>query len=73
VYLATAQLPLVPDSVIVTIQRSKTQWLHTWNAAPFADLQVGRVKTGPVIGLRYLRLLKGDVSNRFFLYAGIKL
>ncbi|MDO6432392.1 PKD domain-containing protein [Flavitalea sp. BT771] len=73
VYLATAQLPLLPDSVLVTVQKSKTQWLHTWNAAPFADLQVGRVKTGPVIGLRYLRLLKGDVSNRFFLYAGIKL
>jgi hypothetical protein len=73
VYLATAPLPLVLDSVVVSVQRSKTQWLHTWNAAPFVDLQVGRVKTGPVIGLRYLRLLKGDVSNRFFLYAGIKL
>lgn len=73
VYLANAQLPNIIDSIVVTVQKSKTQWLHTWNAAPFADLQVGRVKTGPVIGLRYLRLLKGDVSNRFFLYAGIKL
>jgi hypothetical protein len=56
-----------------TFQKSNTRWVHTWNAAPFADLQIGRVRTGPVIGLRYLRLLKGDVSNRFFLYAGIKL
>jgi hypothetical protein len=73
VYLATAQLPLIIDSIAVTVQKTRTLWLHTWNAAPFADLQIGRVKTGPVIGLRYLRLLKGDVSNRFFLYAGIKL
>jgi len=73
VYLATPNLPLITDSIVSTIQRTKTRWLHTWNAAPFADLQVGRVRTGPVIGLRYLRLLKGDVSNRFFLYAGFKL
>jgi hypothetical protein len=73
VYLSTLQPIPIVDSLAVTIQKSKTRWLHTWNAAPFADLQVGRVKTGPVIGLRYLRLLKGDVSNRFFLYAGIKL
>jgi hypothetical protein len=66
-------LPPVVLSTTTTIQKAKTQWLHTWNAAPFADLQIGRVRTGPVIGLRYLRLLKGDVSNRFFLYAGIKL
>jgi len=73
VYLATPNLPLITDSTVATIQKTNTRWLHTWNAAPFVDLQVGRVRTGPVIGLRYLRLLKGDVSNRFFLYAGIKL
>lgn len=73
VYLAQTQLPTIIDSVAVSVQKQKTLWLHTWNAAPFADLQIGRVRTGPVIGLRYLRLLKGDVSNRFFLYAGFKL
>lgn len=72
-YLAIPNLPLLIDSTVATIQKTKTQWLHNWNAAPFVDLQVGRVRTGPVIGLRYLRLLKGDVSNRFFLYAGFKL
>jgi hypothetical protein len=71
-YLHTTLQPIL-TSTSTTIQKAKTQWLHTWNAAPFADLQIGRVRTGPVIGLRYLRLLKGDVSNRFFLYAGIKL
>jgi len=72
VYMNTTLPPITP-STASTFQRAKTLWLHTWNAAPFADIQVGRVRTGPVIGLRYLRLLKGDVSNRFFLYAGIKL
>lgn len=72
VYMNTTLPPITP-SAASTFQQSKTLWLHTWNAAPFADLQIGRVRTGPVIGLRYLRLLKGDVSNRFFLYAGIKL
>ncbi|HEY8972281.1 MAG TPA: hypothetical protein VIM64_24420, partial [Puia sp.] len=72
VYMNTTLPPITP-STASTFQRAKTQWLHTWNAAPFADIQVGRVRTGPVIGLRYLRLLKGDVSNRFFLYAGFKL
>ena len=71
-YMQTTILPIT-TSTTSTFQKSKTLWLHTWNAAPFADLQIGRVRTGPVIGLRYLRLLKGDVSNRFFLYAGIKL
>jgi hypothetical protein len=66
-------LPPLTASTASTFQKSETLWLHTWNAAPFVDLQVGRVRTGPVIGLRYLRLLKGEVSNRLFLYAAIKL
>ncbi len=71
-YFIAQQLPLdVMTSVSTT--KTGTRWLGSWNAAPFADLQVGRVKTGPVLGLRYLRLLKGDITNRFFLYAGFKL
>ncbi|HVU58227.1 MAG TPA: PKD domain-containing protein [Puia sp.] len=72
VYMRNTLLP-VEISTSSAFQKAKTQWLHTWNAAPFADLQIGRVRTGPVLGLRYIRLLKGDVSNRFFLYAGFKL
>ena len=72
VYMTTQLLPGVV-SVASSFQKTSTKWLGTWNAAPFADLQVGRVRTGPVLGLRYLRLLKGDVTNRFFLYAGFKL
>lgn len=71
-YFIAQQLPL---DVMTSVSTSKTgtRWLGNWNAAPFADIQIGRVKTGPVLGLRYLRLLKGDITNRFFLYAGFKL
>jgi len=71
-YFITQQLPLNVRTAVSTT-KSATRWLGNWNAAPFADIQVGRVKTGPVLGLRYLRLLKGDITNRFFLYAGFKL
>jgi hypothetical protein len=72
VYLSDLQLPLNVSTAVSTT-KSGTRWLGNWNAAPFADIQVGRVKTGPVLGLRYMRLLKGDITNRFFLYAGFKL
>ena len=71
-YLNTP-IPLLNSSTAVTTQRSAVSWLGNWNAAPFADLQVGRVKQGPVLGIRYIRLLKGDLTDRFFLYAGFKL
>ncbi|HWK08098.1 MAG TPA: hypothetical protein VNS58_30925 [Puia sp.] len=66
---------LLPLNIMTSVSSTKsaTQWLGNWNAAPFADIQIGRVKTGPVLGLRYMRLLKGDITNRFFLYAGFKL
>lgn len=57
----------------VTTTKSAVTWLGSVNAAPFIDLQVGAVRHGPVVGVRYMRLLKGDVTNRFWLYAGFKL
>jgi len=57
----------------VSKNRSAVRYLGNWNAAPFADIQVGRVRTGPVLGLRYMQLLKGDITSRFFIYAGFKL
>lgn len=71
-YLNTP-IPLLNSSTAVTTQRSSVTWLGNWNAAPFVDLQLGRVKQGPVLGIRYIRLLKGDLTDRFFLYAGFKL
>jgi hypothetical protein len=72
VYFIAQQLPLnIMTAVSSTV--SATRWIGNWNAAPFVDLQFGRVKTGPVLGIRYIRLLKGDITDRFFLYAGFKL
>ena len=57
----------------VSTTRSAVTYLGSVNAAPFVDLQFGAVRHGPVAGVRYMRLLKGDVTNRFWLYAGFKL
>jgi len=72
VYFISQQLPLNVKTTVSSTQ-SKTQTIGDWNAAPFADLQIGRVRTGPVLGLRYIRLLRGEITDRFFVYAGFKL
>ncbi|MBS1661628.1 MAG: PKD domain-containing protein [Bacteroidetes bacterium] len=72
VYFIAQQLPLNVMTASTT-QKSSVKYLGDWNAAPFVDLQLGRVRTGPVLGIRYIRLLKGDITDRFFLYAGFKL
>lgn len=72
VYYITQQLPLNVMTA-VSSEKSAVKYLGNWNAAPFADIQIGRVRTGPVLGIRYIRLLKGDLNDRFFLYAGFKL
>ena len=72
IYFVSQQLPL-NTMVSSSSQKSSVTWLGNWNAAPFVDLQIGRVRTGPVLGVRYIRLLKGDITDRLFLYAGFKL
>ena len=57
----------------VSTTRSAVTYLGSVNAAPFIDVQFGAVRHGPVAGIRYMHLLKGDVTNRFWLYAGFKL
>jgi len=71
-YFVTQLLPLNVHTAVTTT-RSSVTWLGSVNAAPFVDLQFGMVRHGPVVGARYIRLLKGDVTDRFFLYAGFKL
>lgn len=65
------------DTVITRTSSLKsggqTRSSTTATFAPFADIQVGRVRTGPTLGLRYYRLSEGNLPNRFFLYAGFKL
>ncbi|MDP4218522.1 MAG: hypothetical protein Q8927_20165, partial [Bacteroidota bacterium] len=72
VYFSLQQLPLNVMTA-VSKEKSAVRYLGSWNAAPFADLQIGRVKGGPVVGIRYIRLLSGNITDRFFLYAGFKL
>ncbi|HWB92209.1 MAG TPA: PKD domain-containing protein [Puia sp.] len=57
----------------VTTTKSGVTYLGSVNFAPFIDVQAGLVRHGPVVGVRYMRLVKGDVTNRFWLYAGFKL
>jgi len=74
VYFVSQPLPQTLTTMVSgSSQKSSVTWLGNWNAAPFVDLQIGRVRTGPVLGVRYIRLLKGDLTDRFFLYAGFKL
>ncbi|HXD79648.1 MAG TPA: PKD domain-containing protein [Puia sp.] len=66
---------LLPAKVMsgTTTESGSTRWIGSWNAQPFIDIQVGRVRTGPVLGLRFLRPLEGGLPSRFYLYAGFKL
>ncbi|HEV9038819.1 MAG TPA: hypothetical protein VGQ51_19415, partial [Puia sp.] len=57
----------------VSTTKSAVGYLGSVNAAPFIDLQLGAVRHGPVVGIRYMRLLSGNITDRWFLYAGFKL
>ncbi|MFT3826931.1 MAG: PKD domain-containing protein [Chitinophagaceae bacterium] len=73
VFLANAQEPNITIATAEYENKSAARWLADWNAAPFADLQVGRVRSGPAVGIRYLYQLRGDASNRFFVYGIFRL
>lgn len=73
VYLTEAQQPTVVVNTVSSTIKDTPQWFPSFNAAPFADIQAGKIKSGPAIGLRYLRQLSGDTPNRFFVYATYKL
>jgi hypothetical protein len=73
VYLSNFQQPTVIVNTVGKTVADNPQWLASFNAAPFADIQVGKIKSGPAIGLRYLHQLAGDTRDRFFVYAIYKL
>jgi hypothetical protein len=73
VYLSNFQQPTVIVNTVGQTVADNPQWLASFNAAPFADIQVGKIKSGPAIGLRYLHQLAGDTRDRFFVYAIYKL
>jgi len=65
-----------PDNILSTarsLENESTEWFTGFNAAPFADIQVGRVKQGPALGFRYMRMLKGQGANQMMLYGIFRL
>jgi len=73
IYLANIQQPAIITGASSASDKQAGRWFGSWNAAPFADLQVGRVKSGPAIGLRYLYALKGEEASRFLVYGVFRL
>ncbi|MBO9728100.1 MAG: PKD domain-containing protein [Chitinophaga sp.] len=73
VYLAHIQTPNVLAKTVSSTLKDNPKWFADLNAAPFADIQVGKIKSGPAIGFRYLHQVSGDTKDRFFLYAIYKL
>jgi hypothetical protein len=59
--------PTVPVKSQVTGPAS-VQWFNRADLALFADLQLGKVRAGPAIGIRWLRYLI-HAQNRLFIYA----
>ena len=49
----------------------KTYWFKRFDMAIFADLQVGKVRNGPVAGIRFLHYFRFP-QNRFFFYAACR-
>ncbi|SHM68851.1 PKD domain-containing protein [Chitinophaga jiangningensis] len=68
-YLSDFQQPNVVLKTVSSTVTENTAWFASFNAAAFADLQIGSVKAGPAVGLRYIRQVTGNTPNRFFVYA----
>ena len=61
-----------PTPIILEKTYAAAKWFTNFDAALFADVQVGKVRVGPVLGLRYLHYLK-SASNGLFFYAAWRL
>ena len=56
-----------PTPIILEKQYPTTQWFANFDGALFADVQAGRVRVGPVAGIRYLHYLRFP-RNALFVY-----
>ncbi len=63
-----------PNPTPITLEKTyaATTWFIGFDAAVFADLQVGRVRVGPVAGIRFLHYFRVP-RNCLFLYAAWRL
>lgn len=65
-----------PDMIAATIEKSELQpkeWFTSWHAAPFVDLQIGRVRQGPAVGARYMRPLQNKETGSLQVYGVFRL
>jgi hypothetical protein len=53
-------------------QSSYNQWFRKWDFAVFADVQLGQVRSGPALGIRYMYYFTHP-QNRLFIYAAWRL
>lgn len=56
-----------PTPIVIEKTYPTTTWFTAFDAAVFADLQVGRVRMGPVAGLRYLHYFRNP-WNGLYIY-----
>jgi hypothetical protein len=49
-------------------QNSYYQWFAKWDYSLFGDVQLGKVRAGPALGIRYLHYFR-QPQNRLFIYA----
>jgi hypothetical protein len=61
-----------PTAFILGKTYATTNWFTNFDAALFADVQAGKVRVGPVIGVRYLHYFRYP-RNGFFIYAAWRL
>ncbi len=67
IHLVQQQQPNPPP---ITVEKTydATKWFGYIDVAAFADLQLGRVRVGPAVGLRFLHYFRNQV-NGLFVYA----
>ncbi|HMC99100.1 MAG TPA: hypothetical protein VKH37_03075, partial [Ferruginibacter sp.] len=56
-----------PTPILMEKTYSSTKWFGYVDIAAFADLQIGRVRWGPAVGVRYLHYFRA-VRNGLFIY-----
>lgn len=61
-----------PTPIILGRTSATTKWFTNADAALFADVQAGRVRVGPVVGIRYLHYFRYP-RNGLFIYAAWRL
>lgn len=66
------RMQLISQGANIPVMRedrnSKTKWFSGWDAALFADVQLGKVRVGPAVGFRFLHYFRTP-QNRLLIYA----